>query len=238
MVANADRMIAATRAAGKGRAGGLTVGFNSSVSAGNLRATLVAARRENPAVALKGVEADRSALFASLDSGEIDVAILMGEVGRDDYRHASFWSERVFVALSNDHDLAERETLNWTEVRDQRFVLPTADPGPNIRDMLLGRLWQSGARPDIQLHQVSRETILSLIGETEMLSVACEGTIGALYPDVAYRPVYGEQGPAFVAYSGYWRADNANPALTRFLAFVRQRYALSFELGAVTTDVE
>lgn len=236
MVANADRMIATTRAAGKGRAGGLTVGFNSSVSAGNLRATLVAARRKNLDVEIDGVEADRSALFAGLDSGEVDVAILMGEIARDDYRHASFWSEHVFVAMSNGHALSEREAVNWTDLREQRFVLPTADPGPDIRDMLIGRLWQSGARPDIQLHPVSRETILSILGETEMLSVTCEGTTGAVFPEVIYRPVHGEQGPALIGYAGYWREDNPNPALKRFLAFVRDRYALSFELGAAATE--
>ena len=232
MVINADRMVAITRAAGQGRAGRLTVGFNSSVSAGNLRATLVAARRENPDVDINGVEDDRAALFAGLDSGEIDVAILLGEIARDDYRHASFWSEHVFVAMSKAHALSEREAVNWTDLREQRFVLPTADPGPDIRDMLIGRLWQSGARPDIQLHLVSRETILSLLGETRMLSVTCEGTTGAMFPEVIYIPVHGEQGPALIGYSGYWREDNANPALKRFLAFVRNRHALSFELGA------
>ena len=129
------------------------------------------------------------------------------------------------------------EIVNWTDLRHQRFVLPAADPGPDIRDMLLGRLWQSGAHPDIQLHPVSRETILSLLGATGKLSVTCEGTTGALYPDLVYRPVHGEQGPGFIAYSGYWRADSANPALRRFLAFIRQRYALSFELGGVLADI-
>jgi len=236
MVINADRMVAITRAAGTGRAGRLTVGFNSSVSAGNLRATLVGATRENPDVDVTGMEADRSALFAGLDSDDIDTAILMGEIAHDDYRYSSFWSEHVFVAMSSDHKLSDRAVINWTDLRDQRFVLPTADPGPDIRDMLIGRLWQSGARPNIQLHDVSRETILSLIGETGLLTLACEGTTGAIYPDVAYRQVHGEQGPALIGYSGYWREDNPNPALKRFLAFVRSRYALSFKIDAAPTD--
>ena len=53
-----------------------------------------------------------------------------------------------------------------------------------------------------------------------------------MFPEVIYIPVHGEQGPALIGYSGYWREDNANPALKRFLAFVRNRHALSFELGA------
>ena len=231
MVANAERMVAATRAAGKGHAGRIRVGFNSSVSAGNLRATLVAARCQNTDVEIDGFEADRNALFAGLDSGEIDIAIMTGEVDGNSCCHASFWSERVFVAMSTDHELATREFVNWTDLRDKSFVLPAADPGPDIRDMLIGRLWQSGAIPDVQLHPTSRETILSLIGETRILSVVCGGTTGALYPSLVYRPVHGEQGAVLIAFSGYWRADNANPALKRFLAFVRQRYALSFEIG-------
>lgn len=48
MVANAERMVAATRAAGQGRAGSLMVGHNSPVSAGNLRATVLAWQNDNP----------------------------------------------------------------------------------------------------------------------------------------------------------------------------------------------
>jgi DNA-binding transcriptional LysR family regulator len=42
MVANADRMLATTRAAGQRRAGSLIIGHNSAVSAGKLRATFLA----------------------------------------------------------------------------------------------------------------------------------------------------------------------------------------------------
>ena len=236
MIANADHILATTRAAGQGLAGGFTIGFNSSVSAGNLRATLISALNKNPEVEIEQVEAGGSVLFAGLDSGEIDIAILMGEVDREGFRHAPFWSEHVYVAMSSSHKLSGRDVVYWMDLREQRFVLPSADPGPEIRDMLIGRLWQSGARPDIVLHPVSRETILSILGDTSMLSVACEGTTGAIYPDVIYRPIQGEQGPALVPYSGYWREDNANPALKRFLAFVRKRYALSFEINTPTTE--
>lgn len=233
MLASADRMLAASRSAGSGRSGVLTIGFNSSLSAGNLRATLIEARRKNPNLAVEGLEADRNTLFASLDSDAVDIAILMGDVDRHQYRHATFWSERVFAAMPADHLLAALEIVHWTDLRDQRFVLGTADPGPDFRDMLLGRLWKSGADPSIALYPVSREAILSLIGDTKLLSIVGEGATGAHYPNLVYRPVHGEQGPALISYSGYWREDNGNPALKRFLDFVRRRYALSFGLNGV-----
>lgn len=230
MVANAEVMVTTMRAAGQGRAGGLMIGHNNAVSAGNLRATMLGWRNAHPDVELDGVEADRGALLARLDTGEIDIAIMVGDAGYDGFRHETFWSERVMIALPASHLLADHDTLHWTDLRRERFLLPAADPGPEIHDMLIGRLSVAGIQPDIRMHHVSREGILSILGGGFGLSIVCEGGTGAHYPDVVYRPVHGEQGAALIVFSGYWRRDNGNPALRRFLAFVRDRYSLAFDI--------
>jgi DNA-binding transcriptional LysR family regulator len=99
MEATADKLVAMMRAAGQGRAGGLMLGHNSSVSAGNLRATMMSWRDAQPDVEVECVEANRSALLAGLDTGEIDIAILMGAAGHDGFRCGPLWSERMLVAL-------------------------------------------------------------------------------------------------------------------------------------------
>lgn len=238
MVASADRMLVSMRAVGQGRAGSLFVGHNSSVSAGNLRATILAWQKLNPEVEFQSVETGRATLLAGLDAGEIDIAILLGEAGHNGYRREPFWSERVLVAVPTDHPLSGREIVHWTDLRPEAFVVPEADPGPDIRDMLVGRLSQSGTPPDILLSQTSRETVLSLLGAGRRLSVVCEGSTGVRYPDLIYRPVHGEQGPALAGYSGYWRDDNANPPLRRFLSFIRDRYALSFDVTKASADID
>lgn len=231
MVASADNLITMMRAAGQGRGGGLRLGLNSSVSAGNLRATIVSWRDAHPGVEVECVEANRSVLIAGLHAGEIDIAILIGVVGQDDFRSEALWSERMLVALSATHPLAERELIHWTDLRSERFLLPVTDPGSELRDMLLGRLAVLGAKPDIRMHRSSRETILSILGAGSGVSIVCEGSTGTRYPDVVYRPIHGEQGPALTGYSGYWSDDNSNPALHRFLGFIKARYALSFDLS-------
>lgn len=231
MVANGDKLVSMMRAAGQGRAGGLMMGHNSSVSAGNLRATMMGWRDAHPDVEVECVEADRSALLAGLDTGEIDIAILMGAISHEGFRCEQLWSERMLVALPAGHRFAEPDVVHWTDLRNEVFRLTVADPGPEIRDMLLGRLPVSGSKPDIRMHQSSRETILSVIGGGCGVSIVCEGSTGTRYPDVVYRPIHGEQGPALIGYSGYWRDDNRNPALRRFLAYIKTRYALAFELS-------
>lgn len=230
ILASADRLVATMRAAGQGRAGGLMIGHNSPISAGNLRATLFGWLAANPDVDLDGVEAEREALLAGLDSGAIDLAILSGEASYEGMRRAAFWSERILVALSVAHPLAERESVEWTDLRNETFRLSAADPGPEIRDMLLGRLAKSGARPNIRMHSASREGIMSVLGGGLGITITCEGSSGAHYPEVVYREVHGVHGQSRVGYSGYWRKENENPALRRFLAFVRSRYALAFDI--------
>jgi len=107
MVATADRLVTMMRAAGQGRAGGLVLGHNSSVSAGNLRATLMGWREAHPDVEVECVEADRSVLLAGLDTGEVDLAILMGAASHNGFRCEPLWSERMLVALPVSHPLAE-----------------------------------------------------------------------------------------------------------------------------------
>lgn len=230
MVATADKLVAMMRAAGQGRAGGIVLGHNGSVSAGNLRATMMSWRDAYPDVGFECVEADRSALLAGIDTGEIDIAILMGVAGHNGFRFEPIWSERMLVALPASHPLAERAVIHWTDLRGERFLLPVTDPGPEIRDMLLGRLAISGAKPDIRMPQASRETVLSILGGSAGVSIVCEGSTGARYPDVVYRPIHGEQGPALTGYSACWREGNGNPALRRFLGFIKDRYALSFDI--------
>ncbi len=189
-------------------------------------------RDAHPDVEVECVEADRSALLAGLDTGEIDIAILMGTASHDGFHCQALWSERMLIALPAAHPLTEHDVVHWTDLRSERFLMPVADPGPEMRDMLVGRLAVSGSKPNIQMHQASRETILSILGGGSAVSLVCEGSTGAHYPDVVYRPIHGEQGPALTGYSGYWRDDNGNPALRRFLEFIRTRFALSFNISA------
>src|SRR3546814_16773954 len=66
------------------------------------------------------------------------IAILMGAASHNGFRCEPLWSERMLAALPLSHPLAERDVVHWTDLRGERFLLPAADPGPEIRDVLLG----------------------------------------------------------------------------------------------------
>lgn len=230
LVINSNRLVDTMRLAGQGRAGGLVVGFNGPISAGNLRATLFAWRHSNPEVDLEGIEAERLALLAGLDAGAIDLAVMPGEANYQGLRRVAFWSERLLVALPASHHLAKQESVHWAELRDETFLLTVRDPGPELRDMVLGRLAAFGMRPRIRMRCVSREWIMSVLGGGLGVTITYEGASGAKYPDVVLREIHDAHGRTLIGYSAYWRKATDNPALKRFLSFVRVRYSLAFEI--------
>lgn len=231
IVRRAEALTAAMREAGQGRVGGLTIGHNSPISAGNLHATLSAWFDNNPHVEVNRIEAPREALIAGIARGEVDIAILSGQIGYAGTRHASLWSENVLVAMSDAHRLQERATIEWADLREESFLLTAREPGPDIRDMLLGRLSALGSTTHIRMLDTSRESLLGMIGRVPEITILNTAGAGANYPGVIYREIQDRDGPTLIGYSAYWQPGNDNPALRHFLKFVRQRYALAFNIG-------
>ncbi len=214
------------RATNGGEAGKLAIGFYTSFSAGNLRATLSEFGERCPEVAIRCFERDRDRLLAGIENGLLDIAIMVGEAHYPGLMIRPFWSERLFVALPEGHSLAVRERIHWTDLIGQRFLLTKRDPGTETRDMLHGKLGMPGYIPEIDMEDISRETKLSIIAFGKHISIVAESALGIHVPGVVLREVHEANGHTRVGFSGYWREDNENPVLRRFLDFVAARYSM------------
>lgn len=230
LLIQADRMIGFARTAGQGRIGALTLGHNSPLYLSNLRSALIAWQEAYPDVEIERIEDNRDSLFARLDAGEIDMVVVTGDTARHHTRRAYLWSERVMIAMPTAHALANQEIIQWSDVRQDIFVLPMCDPGPEIRDMLMIGLSGVGFSPDVRLQAVSGESIMSVLGSGTALTVTRDGPPSRQYADVVLKEVHGERGQTLIGYSGYWRNQNESPALRRFLSFLSSRHSLSFEI--------
>ena len=63
----------------------------------------------------------------------------------------SLWSERIVVALPEDHPLADGETVYWTDLKGETLLISRHDPGPEIQDLLLTKLVSPEDRPKLRL---------------------------------------------------------------------------------------
>lgn len=209
-----------------GHTGKLAVGFYTSFSAGNLRATLGEFSDRFPEVRVRGFERDRDMLLAGIESGLLDIAIMIGEAPYRGLMSRPFWSERVLVAMPERHPLTKRERIHWADLTGEKFLLTERDPGPETRNMLLGKLGMPGYTPKIDMDDITRETVLSAIALGGRLSIVAESALGIQVPGVTFREVHETNGHMRIGFSGYWREDNENTVLRRFLDFVAVRYSL------------
>lgn len=209
-----------------GEAGGLAVGFYTSFSAGNLRATLGEFTIRRPSVKIRGVERDRDLLLAGIESQLLDLAIMAGETIYPGIASRPFWSERLLAVLPEDHALAARERIYWPDLAGERFLLMKRDPGPETRSIILSKLGMPGFSPQIDMDDITRETALSSIALGGRISIIAETAIGIQIPGVIFRELFETNGHTRIGYSGYWREDSENPVLRRFLDFVVSRYSL------------
>ena len=221
-----DVLVATAKANGRGEAGRLSVGFCTSISAGNLRATLSEFKTRYPRVELATVERSRTHLGTALRNGTADVLIVPGGARLLDNSVHPLWSERILVSLPDNHALAAESVVHWTDLRNETVLLSQHDPGRELEDLLISKLVSLEDRPKIERHDVSRSIIKSLISMKLGISLVLESDVGASLAGLVYRELRDGTGPTRVDFSAHWRADNDNPALDSLLKLLAERYPL------------
>ena len=221
-----EALAARTQSTGRGEAGRLTVGFYTSLAAGNLRATLIDVSQRFPQLELEMFESSRSRLVTGLRNGVVDIAIIPGATALPESKTMSLWSERIFVGVPEGHSLAEREPVHWIDLREEKILLSRRDPGPELRDLLVAKVTSPGDRPRIVRHRAGLATLKNLVGAGFGVTVLTEACAGASFPGVIYRELRDGAEPARIGYSAHWRADNQNPALASILRILGERYLL------------
>ncbi len=221
-----DVLVATAKSNGRGEAGRLSIGFCTSISAGNLRATLTEFKNRHPRIELATVERSRTRLATALRNGTADVLIVTGDVPLLDNNVRPLWSERILVSVPENHALAARNAVYWTDLRNETVLLSRHDPGRELEDLLISKLVSPADRPKIERHDVSRGIIKSLISMKLGISLVLESDIGAGFAGLVYRELRDGTGPTRVDFSAHWRADNDNPSLDSFFKLLAERYPL------------
>jgi DNA-binding transcriptional LysR family regulator len=213
------------RSIAAGRHGRLAIGFSSSLASGHLRTIVSRVLTGYPDLRVTGLERDRSRLFQALHSGAIDFAVVSGDLPCSGLMRRPLWSERVEAILFEDHPLVEKERIYWPDLRRERFALPTFDPGLDLAHLVQARLGEPGFRPQVDLHEVSRDNVATLVALRMNTSLTLESSIGGNWLGVVLRDIHDLAGGVTnIGYSGYWRSDDDNPALAALLALLDEQF--------------
>lgn len=191
---------------------------------GNLKLAFSDYLTRFPDVQFDGIEAGPEKLLHGLQSRSIDVAIAPIGLAEAGLVSRKLWSERLFAVLPVDSHLTGKEHIYWQEMRREVFVVPNGGIGPILGNLISARLTEQAYRPAIIQQDTSLESVLSMVAAKRFISIATEASQGVAWPDIEFRQIYDPSGPARLEYALYWREDNENSALQRFLKLVEERY--------------
>lgn len=219
-----DRMVSTARSVGRGDAGNITIGLSTSLSVSKLRSVLAEYIKALPKVDVQMVERSRAQLIDGLDAGDMDIAIIVGEPRQHSGPSIALWSERIVVALPSKHALSTTEVIHWSDLREELFLLSRRDPGPDLKNIIVRKLAAPGDAPNIEMWDMSNESILAMLEAGIHVSIHCESWTSLAYPGVRFREVRDTSGPSHITFTACWVQHNKNPALVRFLDFLRRNH--------------
>lgn len=219
-IAQINRAVEAVARVRGGEQGKLNVGIFASLSSGFLRTILhrYAERHAGIKVTLQLGTPDEHA--ANLIAGQIDIAFLTGDPTVVGCQTLPLWTEHVLVALPKEHPLSSREEIAWADIRDEKLIVTTGGPGPEIADYLIKRLADLSFRPNIEHHDVGRDDLMHMVAIGFGVTLTSDSTLGTGFPDVVFRPMAGQD---LLPWSAVWASSNKNPALRRLIACARQQ---------------
>ncbi len=206
-------------AAGRVEEGTVRIGIITTLAGGFLRDLISAFRQEFHSIRQEIQDGGRREHLRAIRTREIDIAFFTGNAPMADCDVLELWKERVHVAMTVDHPLSRKAALDWSDLREERFIVPVAEPGPEVHDYIVRRIADYSTYPDISYRRVTQETLMHMVALGEGITLVSEGCINTAYLDLALRPLTAPED--IVPFSAVWSPSNDNPALRRFISFAR-----------------
>src|SRR6516165_7866543 len=151
-----------------------------------------------------------------------DAAFVWLPVGAADIESEVLATERLFVALSTRHPLAERVEVEFAEIMSEPVAALPASAGP-LRDFWLAIDQRAGRAPRVAAEVSTADEVFEIVSSGAAVTLPAEGN-AAIYSrqGIVCIPVSGLE-PARLAIA--WRRDDKRPAVREFARACRDASA-------------
>ena len=149
--------------------GSLSIGASSTIGNYLLPHIISAFKKKVPQVNISLVVGNTKIITEKLNAGEIDIALVEGDVSKQRFSVETLLSDELVVIMSPAHPWAERRNLPAIELTKEPLIL--REEGSGTRQIILKHLEEHG----IKLDQLK---ITLVMGSTEAIKGAVEEGIG------------------------------------------------------------
>jgi len=223
----------ASRSAGNGLSGRLTVGYVSNLSYQLLPTVLSQLKASAPDVILDLHEMPTLAQVPALRAGEISLALLVLPIDELGMMQRRLFQDPLVVVMPADHDLAQKSVISLAELCRYPFIACPRYEKTSFQNVIIERCHEAGYEPNV-IHEVTGKTLMyELIAHGIGISVVPRSSSQGHREGVVYRPLAEMLRPIDVG--AVWRKEDEDP-LRRL--FVNTAAAAALEIyGAKTAAV-
>ena len=184
--------------------------------------------RTYPNVVIKNFRQDNNNFINQLISGKLDAAYLYGRELRHSYKNIKSLQIGVLhnmLLVSRDNPLSQRERVHLSELKDERFILPSKSNSPYKAAEIVKACESYGFIPQ---SMASADAMIDyLLGVVRFKGVTILPYMHNIEESAQVKYIeldgYEEQYPIHIA----WNESNTNPALSTYLKFIQRQLVTS-----------
>lgn len=223
-----DEAMRLARMASEGMDGELVIGFISGFGQSDCYGLLRGFHEAFPNIKLKFHRSTMSGLFETLQKGECDIVFTVQPHQRnyENMNHLYVRSYPLFVAMSKNNPLAEREELECKDLKDESFII--MQPIARSRDEMEEMLWvyqRGDFLPQVVAVEQEPETIMLMTSLEMGISLLPEYVLRPYTKNEELRivPVMKSDGTAeTLNFEMVWENNNTNPSVAKMLDWWKQ----------------
>jgi DNA-binding transcriptional LysR family regulator len=210
-----------TRRVGQGIVGTLHIACNEIAS--RLREVSVFLkefREQHPEVSIQLHGMMSQQQISALRSGSIDVGFLFRYDGQQsEFQAIRLGSDHFILALSRDHPLARRTSLELKDLAGESIIMPSPSNNSAIYERLLNNFRNAGLVPHITHYADSENTLLNMVTAGIGIAFMTSSIRNSIISGAVLRPVSDLSIPVHL--DMIWRSENENPSLQHFVKFMK-----------------
>jgi DNA-binding transcriptional LysR family regulator len=181
-----------------------------------LRSLLSGWRKRYSEVVLTIAEMNEWEIQRAVRERRIDVALMTSHTLWPDAVTAPLYRERIVAAIPHEHPLLEQQTVEWKSLRRETVLVQGWDNSHSAREFYSSFM---GGGVSFESHAGSKQCVFALVAAGFGITPATTSQAEVVFPGVVYRPICEEN--AWVHVELMWYPDAEDPAVGRFVAFMR-----------------
>ncbi|MGL5942427.1 MAG: LysR family transcriptional regulator [Waterburya sp.] len=214
-----EKAVSIVQKADRGELGSLIIGYTGPALYTLLPKIIRSFRDRYPQVELVLKEICTNEQVEALNAADIEVGFLHPPVDGD-FEFISIMTEKMVLALPENHPLATLTKVPISKLSDQSFILFPQQEGPHLYSRILLLCQQAGFCPKVVQEVTPQPTMIGLVAAGIGVSFVSESLQNLNRPGVVYREL--DVVTPELELVAAWKKDKVSPVLQKFLQIVRK----------------